>query len=104
MLLAIAIGLMITSACLLSVAGASAIRYARYRPRSGDLRVLLASGQLFTTPEPRPAALRGPRAFVAFPATTTRAEIRSHISDDDKPAMIQVFDDGKWSDLSLIRW
>ena len=96
--------LAVLSMYLVAVFVASSLRYARYRPQSGDLRVRLASGKLLTTPEPRPSALKGPRGFAVFEPTTTRAEIRRHISDDDKPAMIQVFDDGRWSDLSLIRF
>lgn len=96
------LGLM--SVYLVAVLVARSIRYARYRPQPGDLRVRLASGRLLTMPEPRPASIKGPQKFVVFEPTTTRSEVRQHIPDGDKPAMIQVFDDGRWSDLSLIRF
>ncbi|MDF3285047.1 hypothetical protein [Gordonia sp. N1V] len=96
--------LILLAACVLVATLRSAVRAARYRPQSGDLRVRLASGALLTSPEPRPRDVKGPRQFVVFERTTTRTEIRALIPDDQKPAIIQVFDDGEWTDVTRISY
>ena len=75
-----------------------------YVPKDGDLRIRFASGRFYAEPDLLARSVPGPRDFVVFACTTTRQELRRCIPDDEKPATIEVYENGEWGDLSRVSW
>lgn len=100
----VAVVLAILGVFLVAAAITEAIRRRRYVPRSGELRIKFSSDAFYVKRDFLDLASRGSLEYSVFDCTTAREELRERIPDDEKPAMIQVYDGGEWIDLSRVSW